>query len=257
MLVAAGSGHENDRDVYADAKRKFDYYGGQIDFSGKSVLDVGCGDGKKTAYFSTMSSETVAIDLVRQFIVLARDFARNCDLMAHPDFVVADSAHLPFRNGYFQVVISNDLMEHVADYTGTILEMERVAAPMGYVCIDFGPLWRSPFGAHLDTLGGLDWFSAPWLHTIFPAESVKGMLIALGKMKESDGRSSLFRSLNKISIEGFETILSGAKLKTLVFRLLSPSPLQIFSKTALREYTTYRVVSLLQKNDHSAQRCFS
>lgn len=230
-------------DVFAKARRDFSYYNRHIDFSGKKALDVGCSAGRKTAYYSTVSMEVVGIDVNKLFIKNARDFVKD-RRFKRVDFLVADAAHLPFKRNSFDIVMSNDTLEHVKDCSGTVFEMERVVNLGGHICINFGPLWRSPFGSHMEWG---EFFSPPWVHLIFPEESIKNTLMLFGKIKEDERAVPLFKHLNRISAREFQRILESTKLKVLFFTLLTPPPFETFLRTPLREFFVTQIVTLLEK----------
>lgn len=51
---------------------------------------------------------------------------RPCDIKSIPNFVLASGCFLPFRNEMFDLVISDNSMEHVTDYLLFLKEMLRV-----------------------------------------------------------------------------------------------------------------------------------
>jgi len=231
------------RDIFARAKRDFSYYSRYVDFSGKRVLDVGCGTGIKSIYYSKASMEVIGLDASKTFIKKAHDFIQNHRLNS-VNFLVADGAHLPFTGNSFDIVTSNDALEHIYDCRGTVSEMERVVEIGGYVCINFGPLWHSPFGSHSYLK---EFFSPPWAHLFFPEESIKDTLIKLGRIPKGERCEPLFEHLNRITIREFEEILNSTKLRILFFRLYTGSPFEPLVKTPFREFLVTQVITLLKK----------
>jgi SAM-dependent methyltransferase len=83
------------------------------------LLDVGCGDG----LFAERTFEralTVGMDRNPAELVIARS------RRAYRALVAADAARLPFATGSFASVISNSVLEHLADLPGTLAEIRRV-----------------------------------------------------------------------------------------------------------------------------------
>ena len=139
MLNPYAKFSNHDYDIFARAKRDFSFYIPSVNFSGKRILDVGAGYGRKTAFASIKGGEAIGIEICKEGAKGAHRFAREHGL-GLVDFVQADAAHLPFRQKSFDIVISNDALEHFADWRTSVFEMERVIENGGYVCLNFGPL---------------------------------------------------------------------------------------------------------------------
>lgn len=86
------------------------------------VLDLGAGEGSFPAPDGRESPAgrqvVVRCDIVRP---------RQCQ----DRYVIADSAHLPFRDGVFDTVVANHSLEHVANLQATLGEVGRVIQPDG------------------------------------------------------------------------------------------------------------------------------
>ena len=83
----------------------------------KRVLELGAGDGVQTAALRTVFDEVVPMDLAPSGVV--------------DGLVVADAADLPFVDGYFDLVFSSNVLEHVERLDESLAEMKRVLAPVG------------------------------------------------------------------------------------------------------------------------------
>jgi len=92
---------------------------------GRRVLDAAAGAGEGSALLATAGARVVGIDVDRAVVVRA---AR-----AHPGvrFLVMDAARLAFAAGAFDLVVSQDTLEHVEDDRGAVREACRVLAPGG------------------------------------------------------------------------------------------------------------------------------
>jgi SAM-dependent methyltransferase len=105
-------------------------------------------------------------------------------------------------------VLSKDTFEHVGDPEGYIAEMRRLAAPGGLIVIGFGPLWKSPFGGHIDFMTGM-----PWAHLLFP----EGVIMQERRRFRPDEDARRFEDikggLNRMTLERFETIMAGSGLR--------------------------------------------
>jgi len=83
------------------------------------VLDVGCGDG---LFAERTFARRLAVGVDRNPVELA--IARTQRI--YRGLVAADAARLPFATGSFASVISNSVLEHLADLPATLGEIRRV-----------------------------------------------------------------------------------------------------------------------------------
>ena len=97
---------------------------------GSSLLDIGCGDGAFTQRLATHvdAGHAVGVELVEELAEAAR--GRGLDVHT------ADAAtRLPFDDGTFDVVHTNQVIEHVAGTDAFMAEIKRVLRPDGYAII--------------------------------------------------------------------------------------------------------------------------
>ena len=81
------------------------------------VLELGAGDGVQTAALRKRFGDVVAIDI-----------APPADVQG---MIVADAGTLPFVDGYFDLVFSSNVLEHIDQIDKALIEMKRVLAPTG------------------------------------------------------------------------------------------------------------------------------
>lgn len=74
------------------------------DFTGKRVLEVGCGEGRMTWQYAKSTRVTVGIDLDLDALRIAR-VDRHSDLQDKALFARADSQLLPFPKETFDIVV--------------------------------------------------------------------------------------------------------------------------------------------------------
>jgi SAM-dependent methyltransferase len=101
---------------------------------GLDLLDVGCGPGTLTFDLarSVAPGRVVGIDAAADVVAAARaDALAECTVPV--SFEVADLFALPFADHSFDVVHAHQVLQHVADPVGALVEMRRVCRPGGVV----------------------------------------------------------------------------------------------------------------------------
>lgn len=98
-------------------------------FPGRRVLEVGCGRGSLSAYFSDAGWDCTLLDISPAAIDVARKAFSAHGLEAR--FEVGDCLELPFSAGSFDLVFSIGLLEHFENIDRVIAEQARVLAPGG------------------------------------------------------------------------------------------------------------------------------
>ena len=108
-----------------------------VPLEGARMLDIGCGIGTYVRKLQELSQRVYGIDIepgrVRQ--------GKTGSL------AVGISERLPFANGAFDLVLLNEVIEHVQDEAATLREACRVARPGGHVVI-YAPNRLYPFETH-------------------------------------------------------------------------------------------------------------
>lgn len=88
---------------------------------GYRILDIGSGSGHIAAYFARHNQVT-SVDIVDQRTTPARQGL---------DFVRTQAERLPFRDGVFDIVVSNHVVAYLAEPEQHLREMARVLVPSG------------------------------------------------------------------------------------------------------------------------------
>jgi ubiquinone/menaquinone biosynthesis C-methylase UbiE len=83
------------------------------DMSGKSVLDLGCGNGRHIIELAKRASLVVGIDLSKRLVKIAKGKARKLGLAHKAMLVVGDALFLPFRKASFDVVACIAVVHHI------------------------------------------------------------------------------------------------------------------------------------------------
>ncbi|MFV1991661.1 MAG: class I SAM-dependent methyltransferase [Acidimicrobiales bacterium] len=108
---------------------------------GRRVLEVGSDQGGRnlSAVAEMGAEEVVGVNPAMD----PAELARNVRLLAE------DAGQLPFDDGYFDVVLTDSVFEHVHDLPGVLDELYRVVKPGGQILAQYGPIWSTPYGHHL------------------------------------------------------------------------------------------------------------
>ena len=119
-------------------------------YSGKAVLDIGCGP-RGSLEWADEASRRVGLD------PLADDY-RELGTDAHAmEYVAASSEAMPFRDAEFDIVTSINSLDHVDDLSMTAAEIKRVTRPGGYLvlAVEVGhdPTWTEPQSLSWDVCG--------------------------------------------------------------------------------------------------------
>lgn len=110
-----------------------------VPLEGARVLDIGCGIGTYVRRFRAFSEDVYGVDVEADRVAEAS--------LELPNIQVAAGEALPYADGFFDVVFSNEVIEHVADDRQTIREAVRVTRPGGSIVI-FAPNRLYPFETH-------------------------------------------------------------------------------------------------------------
>ncbi len=110
--------------------------------SDSSCLDLGCSVGIITRHLGKYFKKVVGVDVDEQAIRMAKKQTGSKNV----NYKISKEKELPFSNDTFDVVIFNQIYEHVEEPKALISEVKRVLKPGG-ICF-FGA--RNRFGGPLD-----------------------------------------------------------------------------------------------------------
>ena len=118
-----------------------------VPLSGKRVLDLGCGVGEYVRAFACRGARVFGSDVAAGRLVEARQRVAATQTGGVQGFLVAAGEALPFRDASLDVIVLNEVIEHVADDRATLREIARVLTPGG-TCILYAPNRLYPFETH-------------------------------------------------------------------------------------------------------------
>jgi SAM-dependent methyltransferase len=113
-----------------------------VALEGRRILDVGCGIGTYVRRLLDFSPHVYGIDV--SFDRVRQGSAGPSPLRS---LLVAAGEHLPFADGSFDVIVFNEVIEHVTDDRRTLEDALRVLAPGGHVVV-YAPNRLYPFETH-------------------------------------------------------------------------------------------------------------
>jgi SAM-dependent methyltransferase len=192
--------------------------GFERDIAGKDVLDFGCGAGFQSAAMAMRGARFVlGLDTNPKTLQRARKLASELGLDGRVEFAET----LPLRQAQdaqvlrqaqdaqagFDVVISQNSMEHFPDPRAILEEMKSALRPGGVILVTFGPPWLAPYGSHMRFFTRV-----PWVNVAFPESAVmkvRSRFIDDGAVSYEDVEGGL----NRMTVRKFERLVADCGLE--------------------------------------------
>ncbi|RKN32475.1 methyltransferase domain-containing protein [Micromonospora musae] len=95
------------------------------DFTGRTVVDAGCGSGRAVAELAERGAHAIGVDLDPEMIAVARE------RWPAGEFHVADACELPLETGSVSCYRAEKVLHTLADPLRAVLEARRVLVPGG------------------------------------------------------------------------------------------------------------------------------
>lgn len=154
---------------------------------GKSVLDVGCGDGGLAVRLALLGASVAAVDADPRMLAAAR--ARAAIAQVGVVHVAADARALPFADDTFDVVTAVTVLCFVADAAPALKELARVLRPGGRLVL--GELGRLSLFAARRRLAG--WLGATtWRLASFRTPAELRRLAAVAGLDVTELRGAIY-----------------------------------------------------------------
>lgn len=106
------------------------------------VLDVGCGEGRWSLYYSERGCQVVAFDLSKDIVKVAKERLKRAGFKI--DVIIADAEYLPFVSGSFSLVNCVEAMQYFPHPNFFLKETWRVLDSSGQLILHalnyFSPL---------------------------------------------------------------------------------------------------------------------
>jgi SAM-dependent methyltransferase len=159
-------GHANLEQTYSTGGRLAREIQRDGPVAGRRVLEVGAGSGRDTLELARAGAIAVVLDYSPASLELVRRQAREQGLAVA--LVRADALAMPFRDGAFDVVFHQGLLEHFRDPRPLLAEGARITARGGRVVVDV-PQTLHPYTAMKQVLIALNAWFAGWETQFTPA----------------------------------------------------------------------------------------
>ncbi len=163
------------------------------------VLDLGCGDGRFTAFLGEFVT-TDAIELSEEAVLIAKQ------KHPHVNFFQGSALDYNFDKGAYDVVISQEVIEHIEDQEAYLKVCYEVLKPGGYV------IMTTPNKKVFDHMKGGNWSHQP-VEKIMDPKQFKRSIAAYFKIQRYDsiimnfGQLGYFKWINhRLVIGGCNTL---------------------------------------------------
>ena len=206
---------------------------------GRSVVDFGCGAGfQSVALLRAGASRVLGVEANPQTLARARELAAGSEVRGVLSFCARPSAE---HTGRFDVVISQNSMEHFPDPLATLQEMTGLLAPGGTLIITFGPPWYAPYGSHMHFFTRV-----PWVNLLFSEKSV----MRVRARYRDDGATryeNVEGGLNRMSLARFEGFVAHCGLRVRMRRYEAVRGIDVLGRLpGLRELFVNHVTCVLE-----------
>jgi ubiquinone/menaquinone biosynthesis C-methylase UbiE len=169
---------------------------------GAAVLDLGCGSGSIVKEYRGLGYEVFGCDFTFKES-LDVDSLHNNDLIRH---IEREPYRLPFADDFFDIVISDQVFEHVKNYAETLSEIRRVLKLEG-ISLHFFPSRYTPIEPHvyvpLATIIQKRWWLTIWAILGVRAPRQRGMSVREVTNANHDYLTSHTNYLSRSAIERF------------------------------------------------------
>jgi SAM-dependent methyltransferase len=138
-----------------------------LSLPGKWVMEVGAGSGRDSLELARQGARVVVLDYARSSFQVIRRQAQDLGVTVFP--VCADGTRMPFREGGFDLVFHQGLLEHFRDPRPLVAENVRVLRPEGHLLVDVPQRYHVYTAAKHVMIALGRWF-AGWETEFSPAE---------------------------------------------------------------------------------------
>ncbi len=103
------------------------------------ILDFGCGRGLLVAFIKSMGFDAYGVDISEKYVSASRAyFSRNYQ-NENVLSVIGDDSRTSFDDGYFDIILSDQVLEHVEHLAHVAREVSRLLKPGGVALLILPP----------------------------------------------------------------------------------------------------------------------
>lgn len=187
---------------------------------GKSVVDFGCGLGyQSVAMAQNGAGSVLGLDTNLKALEKAWGLAAQTNVKNRVTFQNNINEE---DKGKFDLVISQNSMEHFPDPIFILNLMKSLIKPEGKILITFGPPWYAPYGSHMQFFT-----SVPWVNLLFNETTVMNVR---SRFRQDGAKryEEVESGLNKMSVGKFERIIQGCGMQLILKRYDCVKGINIF-----------------------------
>jgi ubiquinone/menaquinone biosynthesis C-methylase UbiE len=155
------------------------------------VLEIGCGHGGNSCFMAMAGARSVtAIDINIANLSYGQEFAGllarrfGADFTVPVSFLATRAEQMPFPDSTFDLVLADNLFEHVDDPQGVMKEGHRVLRSGGILLVPVFSSILSKYGLHLKY-----GFNLPWANVLFSEDAI---IRALHRLAATDPKMLVF-----------------------------------------------------------------
>lgn len=201
------------RERYDDAANQvIEFLGGDfITLTGRSVADIGCGDGiidlgvahkalpARLIGFDTRPTDSSLL------LHLAREEGVAAQLPSCLEFVTCQQDRIPADDDSFDSIFSWSAFDHVADPVALIGEIRRILRPDGTLMIQVYPFFYSRNGSHLS-----HWYPDGFAQLLHGYDEIERAVRSDPGPDSAWAEELLgeYQNLNKITLDGLQAALT-------------------------------------------------
>jgi ubiquinone/menaquinone biosynthesis C-methylase UbiE len=208
-------GHQSStwfQERYDDAANQvIEFFGGDFfTLTGRSVADIGCGDGiiDLGVAHKSLPSRLVGFDTTPTdpslLLSLAHREGVAEELPACLHFVTSQEDRIPAEDDSFDYVFSWSAFEHVQHPAAVLEEIHRVLRPNGVLMVHVYPFFYSQHGSHL-----VHWYPDGFAQLLHSFDEIQDRIRsepAAGPQR-AEAAIAEYRKLNRITLDGLQEAL--------------------------------------------------
>jgi SAM-dependent methyltransferase len=216
-------------DTYANDGRLVAFLLSRFDLHGKRVLEVGAGTGRDSLALAEQGAEVWTLDYSDESLRLMQQVAGESLRI-----VCGDARAIPFRDGAFDIVFHQGLLEHFRNPIEILAENRRVLKEGGHLLIDV-PQRYHYYTAMKHALMAVDRWFAGW-ETEFGAGELRALMEDAGFTVEALYGENLYPP---VWYRGVRRVLLKVGIRLPMFPLSSPGMTRW--RTSVREAVPQRI----------------